>query len=279
MKTNVEMLYQFFTDNEARFSDETKRSYQLSINQFFSFLNLNYGEIKALHIRAWLSELGEQGLKQRSIHLKLAALKSFYRYCLEENQIKKNPTLHVPSPKIEDSLPYYLDNRQLAELKEHVKQNVRERALVEMLYTTGVRISEVLNIRLEDIKWDTKQIWIRKGKGNKERFVLFTTECVERVNEYLSKREVESKFLFTNPKGGPLSRVYIEQIFREYSQALDFRVTPHTLRHTFAAHLAEKEMPQSYIQELLGHVNINTTRIYTRLSEKARKKQYDQYQI
>ncbi|RYG71937.1 integrase [Lentibacillus lipolyticus] len=276
--TNEEMFEEFLSDNEARFSSETKRSYRLSFRQFFSFADIHYTKVKATHIRAWLSELDEQGRKQRTIHLKLAAIKSFYRYCLEEQYVKKDPTVTVSSPKIDDSLPYYLDKRQLAELREHLKKNQRDRAIAEMLYTTGVRISELLNIRLEDIKWLSKQIWIRKGKGNKERFVLFTTECAARVTEYIQERNIESDYLFVNPKGRPLSRVYIEEIFRDYSKELGFYVTPHTLRHTFAAHLAEKGMPQSYIQELLGHVNINTTRIYTRLNEKARKKQYDQYQ-
>ncbi|RYG71913.1 integrase [Lentibacillus lipolyticus] len=278
MKTNEEMFQDFMSDNDARFSPKTKRSYRLSFNQFFSFTDLHYGKVKALHIRAWLSELREQGMKQRTIRLKLATLKSFYRYCLEENQVKKDPTLTVSSPKIGDSLPYYLDKRQLAELKEYLKDNTRERAMIEMMYTTGVRISELLNIRMEDIKWQSKQIWIRKGKGKKQRFALFNTECAARVTDYLNERDIESDYVFVNPQGRPLSRVYIEQIFRGYSEKLGFRVTPHTLRHTFAAHLAEEGMPQSYIQELLGHVNINTTRIYTRLNEKARKKQYDQYQ-
>ncbi|MCQ6266857.1 tyrosine-type recombinase/integrase [Fictibacillus sp. WQ 8-8] len=150
--------------------------------------------------------------------------------------------------------------------------------MVETLYSTGVRVSELINITLEEIKWETRQIWIRKGKGNKERFVLFTHECYERIKAYLSDRETDSKYLFTNRQGGRLSRVFIEYQFRQFSDALGFRITPHTMRHTFAAHLAEKNMPQSYIQELLGHANINSTRIYTRLMESARKKQYDKYQ-
>lgn len=277
MKTNDEVIRQFFADNEAQFSSETIRSYTIALKQFFSFCDLTYDKVKAIHVRAWLADMQEQELKPRTVQLKLAAAKSFYRYCLEEHIIKKDPTTHVPTPQLEDSLPYYLDKKQLAQLMEYTMQWPRERVLVEMLYTTGVRISELLNIKQEDIKWDTQQIWIRRGKGNKERFVLFTTACGARLDEYLSTRTVDSSYLFVNPQGKPLSRVYVEQLFRKFSEAVGFKVTPHTLRHTFAAHLAEKDMPQSNIQELLGHVNINTTRIYTRLSEKARKKQYDQY--
>lgn len=274
---NSKVLQSFFQDYQIRFSSETIRGYKIALNQFFLFCNKDYDHVKATDIRAWLASMEEQGLKQRSIHLKLSAVKSFYRYCTEENNVKKNPTLTVNTPKIDDSLPYYLSKRKVVQLQELTKNNLRDRALVETLYATGVRISELLNIWIEDIKWETRQIWIRKGKGNKERFVLFTHECALRLKTYLDYRDEDSVYLFCNLRGGPLSRVFVQQQFQTYSERLGFRVTPHTMRHTFAAHLAEKNMPQSYIQELLGHVNINSTRIYTRLMEHARKKKYDQY--
>lgn len=275
---NNDIQQAFFNDHQARFSRETIRGYRIALTQFFTFCVKSFGEVKATDIRAWLASLEENGLKPRSIHIKLAALKSFYNYCMEENQVKKNPTLTVHSPKIADSLPYYLSRREVALLQELTRDNPRNRAIVETLYATGVRISELLQIKLEDVKWDTRQIWIRKGKGNKERFVLFSYDCLERLKKYLAHRKRESPYLFSNYWGKPLSRVFVEQQFRLFSEELGFRVRPHTMRHTFAAHLAEKNMPQSYIQELLGHVNINSTRIYTRLMEHARKKKYDQYQ-
>ncbi|MEK3952515.1 tyrosine-type recombinase/integrase [Psychrobacillus sp. FSL K6-1464] len=264
--------------NTTRFSSETTRSYRISLQQFFTFCGKPYDEIKATDIRLWLSSMAEQELKAKSIKLKLTAIKSFYRYCMEENKLKKNPTAMVKSSKLDDSLPYYLNKREVSLLQELTKTNLRDRALVEALYTTGVRISELLNIKLEDIKWDTRQIWIRKGKGNKERFVLFTHECSERLKAYLHDRNIDSNYLFCHPNGEPLDQDFVQKQFREFTKTLGFRVSPHTMRHTFAAHLAEKKMPQSYIQELLGHVNINSTRIYTRLMEDAQKKLYDQYQ-
>lgn len=276
---NNEIQQSFFNDYQARFSSETIRSYKISIKQFFLHCEKNYDEVKAMDIRAWLASMEEKGLKAKSINLKLTALKSFYRYCMEENLLKKNPTLTVHSPKINDSLPYYLSKKELALLQELAQEDLRNRAIVEALYATGVRISELLNIKLEDIKWDNRQIWIRKGKGNKERFVLFSYDCAERLKSYLNQREINSKYLFSNSKGEPISRDLVEWLFRKYTSSLGFKVTPHTLRHTFAAHLAEKGMDFYYIQELLGHVNINSTRIYTRLTNHARKKLYDQFQI
>lgn len=275
---NQEVLQAFFRDNHNQFSAETIRSYQIALSQFFSLCQKNYEDVKVHDIRKWLEEMNDRGLKPRSIQLKLSALKSFYQYCMEENRINKNPTQRVKTPQKEDSLPYYLTKRQFALLQELTKDNPRDRAIVEVLFATGVRLSELLAIRLEDIKWDTRQIWIREGKGNKERFVLFSHACEVRLESYLEMRKVSSDYLFSNAKGRPISRHLVQMKFRQYSETLGFKVTPHTLRHTFAAYLAEKGMEFSYIQDLLGHANINSTRIYTRLMNNARKKQYDQYQ-
>ncbi|TXC79027.1 tyrosine-type recombinase/integrase [Metabacillus litoralis] len=275
---NLIVQQEFFDDHQARFSRETTRGYKIALNQFFSFCKKDYDSVKATDIRSWLACMEEKELKPRSIHIKLSAIKSFYRYCMEENKLTKNPMLTVHTPQIDDSLPYYLSKREIALLQELTRHIPRDRAVVEALYATGVRISELLQIQLDDVKWETRQIWIREGKGNKERFVLFSHDCAERLKKYLHSREVDSRYLFSNHRGEKLSRSFVELQFRGFSKELGFRVTPHTLRHTFAAHLAEKNMPQSYIQELLGHVNINSTRIYTRLMEHARKKQYDRYQ-
>jgi integrase/recombinase XerC len=274
---NQEMMDAFIHDNHNRFSPETIRTYKIALSQFFTTCHKNVDEVKAKDVRDWLANMTENRLKPRSIQMKLTALKSFYQYLMEENILKKNPTIKIRPPQKEDSLPYYLNRRQLVLLQELTKESIRERTIVETLYATGVRISELLNIKLEDVKWDSRQIWIRKGKGNKERFVLFSHDCAERLKAYLNQRGFTSPYLFSNRKGVPLSRDLVEMQFRQYTETLGFKVTPHTMRHTFAAHLAEKGMDFSYIQELLGHSNINSTRIYTRLTNKARKKQYDRY--
>ncbi|MET3726971.1 site-specific recombinase XerD [Fictibacillus halophilus] len=276
---DLEMVKQFLNDNKARFSRETTRSYRIALQQFFSSCEKNFVDVNAMDVREWMADMQEKGLKPRTIHLKLSALKSFYQYCMEENKIKKNPLQRVQTPKKDDSLPYYLSKRQVVLLQELTKDNPRDRAIVETLYTTGVRVSELLHIKLEDIRWEEHRIWIRNGKGNKERFVFFTHECAERLKTYIKQRKHDSVYLFSNNRGGHLSRVFVEKRFQAFSATLGFRIVPHTMMHTFAAHLAEKNMQQSYIQDLLGHVNINSTRIYTRLMETARKKQYDRYQI
>ncbi|MDG5473693.1 tyrosine-type recombinase/integrase [Jeotgalibacillus sp. ET6] len=275
---NQKVIQEFFLDNFNQFSPETIRAYNIALSQFFAVCPKNYDEVHARDIRNWLETMNQEGLQPRSIRLKLSALKSFYRYCIEENKITKNPTKKVNTPKKVDSLPRYLTKRQLAMLQEYSMNDPRDRAIIEILYATGVRINELLQVRLEDIKWDTRQIWIRKGKGNKARFVLFSHSCAERLKRYLDTRSYGSEYLFSNAKGKPISDKLVQLKFREYSETLGFKVSPHTLRHTFAANLADKGMDFSYIQELLGHSNINSTRIYIRLRNHERKKQYDQYQ-
>lgn len=280
MKRTHKTIENFFKDNASRFAKETVLKYKQSLRQFFNFCPKEFDEVKAVDIRSWLSALNEAGQKPGTIRTRLVSLRSFYQYCLEENLIQKNPTLNIDWPKKEESTPIYLGKNEMAQLMEVAKNHPRDRTVMETLYATGVRANELLNIQLPDIKWDTRQIWIRKGKGNKDRFVLFTTECAERLKEYLANRHIESPYLFANRRGEPLSRAWLQKMFFRYAKKLHLghRFSPHIMRHTFAAHLAEKDMPQSYIQELLGHVNINSTRIYTRLNAKDRKTQYDSYQ-
>ncbi|WP_317945664.1 tyrosine-type recombinase/integrase [Sporosarcina saromensis] len=195
-----QVIEEFFNDH-ARFSPETTRSYRISLQQFFYYCAKPFDEVKAPDIPAWLADMEENALKPKSINLKLTALKSFCHYCMEEDKLKKNPTFTVKSPKLDDSLSYYLNRQQLTLLQELTRPDPKERAMVEALYTTGCRISEFLNIKLSDVKWDTRQIWIREGKGNKERFVLFTHECAGRLKKYLATRKIVSDYLFCNEKG------------------------------------------------------------------------------
>ncbi|MGI6704520.1 MAG: site-specific tyrosine recombinase/integron integrase [Clostridia bacterium] len=279
MQKTMEAIDYYFKDHKTRFSDNTVRVYNRSLKQFFGFIKKPIDEIKAVDIRSWLNELDESGFSIRTKRIRLISLRLFFRYAFEEGLIKKDPAHKIKIKLTDDSKPYYLNKRQLAELFEASNHSKRDRALIHTLYVTGVRISELLNTRLEDIKWDTRQIWIRKGKGNKERFVLFTAECAERLKEYLKVRNHKSLYLFCNNRGGHLSTEWIQSIFRDYSQKLGFKVTPHMLRHTFGAHLAEKGMKQTHIQDLLGHESLNATRVYTRLTDEARKTKYDSYQI
>ena len=131
--SNIEMINNFLKDNELRLSSETIRSYRLSLTQFFTFQTKEYASIKSSDIRLWLIHLENQSLKPRSIRIKLAAIKSFYMYVMEEEYVKKDPTLMISPPKLDDSLPRYLTKKQLVMLQELTKPNIRDRAIVEVL--------------------------------------------------------------------------------------------------------------------------------------------------
>jgi site-specific recombinase XerD len=205
-------------------------------------------------------------------------LRVFYEYCLEEGISTQNPVEGITLPKIEDKLPTYLTYEQLMQLRSLCEGNLRQRALIEVLYTTGIRLGELSNMKLEDINWTERMIHIPKGKGKKERIVLFTKECAEYVKAYMQSRKDDLPYVFVNIMGtGPLTHSPIQETFGVYRKKLGFQFTPHTLRHTFAAHLAIKGMPLECIQALMGHENPQHTRMYARLYQKAQKDMYDEW--
>ncbi|HBV96174.1 MAG: integrase [Peptococcaceae bacterium BICA1-7] len=275
----METINKYFYDNELKFSKHTIKAYSNSLKEFFSFCKKEYDEVKATDIRDWLAVFINCGYKPNSIILKYYSLKSFYQYCIEEGLIKKDPTSDMLLPEKEKLIPVYLNQQELANLKNASANSPRDRAIIETLYTTGVRVSELVNIKKEDINWYNKEILICKGKAKKERFVLFTIECAERLKKYLALRIDESPYLFVNGQGYPLSVRGVNFILNKYSKILNlgYSISPHKLRHTFAARLAAKGMPLSCIQDLLGHDNIKNTIIYTRLYAQARKNKYDNF--
>lgn len=265
-RMNQEIQEHFFNDCYARLSDATTRDYRNSLQKFFTFCEKPFDEIKATDIQTWLSSMKEQGLKPTTIRLKLNVVKSFYRYCFLENKLRNNPASMINSPKIVYSLPKYLNKREVTLLQELTKADVRDRALVELLYTTGIRIRELLSIRLGDINWKKRQILI-KGRKNNNRVVMLTKECSAFLKAYLKVRTVECEYLFCNKKGETLNPGFVQKQFRSYSKTLGFAVTTNTMRHTFSVYLAERNVPLNLISELLGNVSINSAQIYMRRTE------------
>ncbi len=275
---NEEMFSRFIYEYE-QLDKETKRKYQIYLRQFFSFCMKTYADVTRHDIQSWLNRLNTNGNKPATRNNKLSALKTFFRFLHEDEYILKNPTEDIEFIKIKERLPLYLDKVTLAQLLEISNRSKLERAIVETLDATGVRIGELLNIEKNDVKWEQRQIVIKDTKGDRDRFVLFTPSCEARLKEYLKSRKVESNYLFCRKDGKPLHPNWVRTRFEEYSKQVNnpFKITPHTMRRTFAAHLAEKGMPLAYIQKLLGHIDMNSTRIYAKLYNEARKKRYDYY--
>lgn len=272
------VLQLFLKEYQFRLKEASLIAYAQNISEFFLFINKQYPDISSKEVRAWLTSLLEIGRKPATIHQKMAALRLFFSYLMEEKRIEKHPCLNIPLPKIDEQLPRYLTRAELGELRDHVKHSKREAALIETFYTTGVRLCELVDMKQTDISWEERSIHIREGKGKKERIVLFNWECKEKLHAYLNTRTDSLPHLFLNSKGNPVQQRALRLTFERYTARLGFKVSPHTMRHTFAAHLAEKGMPLVCIQDLLGHDRIEVTKVYTRLHEEAKKVKYDYYE-
>ncbi|WP_158212405.1 tyrosine-type recombinase/integrase [Natranaerobius trueperi] len=251
-----------------------------NLTYFFRFCNKEYYDVERKDIKSYRLAMKNSGLSPRTIKDRLNSLRLFYEYLYKQGKTSKNPTENIENPKIDETLPYYLSFDKLNKLREMAKDNKRDSAVVETLYTTGVRLSELVRIKKKDINWKSKFIFIRDGKGKKERFVKFNTECYYRLKGYLRDRNPKSVYLFTPYNGKkPISKKTIQDMFHNYSDRLGFQVNARTLRHTFAAHLAIQGMPLECIQLLLGHDKRENTKVYTKLYHEARKEVYDKYII
>lgn len=273
-----EVIKQFQLDYQFGLQSRTLRRYIHTVNQFLAFVEKPIDSIAKRDIRNWLKKLSETGYKTTSIQTKLIGLKTFFKYCREEEFTQGNPAETVPFPKQEETLPRYLTREQLTQLRELVEGKLLERTIVEVLVSTGVRISELAAMKKEDINWSERSILIPQGKGKKGRIVLFHSACAEHLKAYLNSRMDDLPFVLLNPRGTTSIRTgWINKKFEGYSNQLGVHVTPHMLRHTFTAQLAQKGMPIEAIRILLGHDSPHTTQLYARLYDHARKEQYDEW--
>ncbi|MEH7356682.1 tyrosine-type recombinase/integrase [Neobacillus drentensis] len=280
MMNTDKWIKRFTLDYQFRLDLNTLTLYHLSIKNLLHYIRKEIDTITKHDIRNWLGHLIEKGYQPSTINTKLAGVKLFFKYCLDEKVISKNPAKDILFSKVEGKLPRYLSMEQLTKLRALLEGRLEERAIVEVLYATGIRMSELAAMKKIDINWSERLILIPKGKRKKGRIVLFTRECAEHLKAYLDSRTDDWPFVFalvtSNGKRSKHARV-VDQRFLIYSEQLGFKMTPHTLRHTFAAHLAKKGMSLECIQVLLGHDKFETTRVYARLYDHARKEMYDEW--
>ena len=264
------------------YSTNTISSYKKDLQQFNVYskgkFDLDYNDI-----RSYLQFLHNKKYTNKSIARHISSLKSFYKYLNKNEIIKENPCLLISNPKIEKKLPNYINYNDLEILFTIPDKNdvlgLRNLLILELLYSTGIRVSELVNIKLSDIDFNNNRIYIL-GKGNKERYVLYGKICNDLLNEYLlnsrSKLNKNSEFLLLNKFGNKITdraiRMIIDDIVKKSS--LKLNISPHTLRHTFATHLLNEGADLKIVQELLGHENIATTGIYTHVSNEHLRKVY-----
>lgn len=278
-----EVLDNFFKvlKSEYNYSFYTIKNYKLDLTLFFDFLNksnINYLYLNKDNVLAYLKYLDKMNLKNSTISRRISALRTFYNYLMNEGLINSNIFLNVKNPKLEKKLPNYLNYTEMEELLESIDistdEGLKRRLLIEMFYSTGCRVSEIINIKVKDIDFKDKKIRIM-GKGSKERIVYYGDYAKKYLDKYLSKG-LDKDYLFVNKHGDKYTVEEIELIVKDIMKHLSIKthVTPHTLRHTFATHLLNNGADIRSVQELLGHSNLSTTGIYTHVSSDRLKEVY-----
>ena len=276
--------YLRYSQVERGLSNNTITAYRQDLTSFISFLqkeNLTSWPNQAVDIDAFLAEQRDQKKATSSISRLITSLRKFYQWLVRQNIQKLNPMLEIDSPKKRRTLPVALTVNEVNNLLEQPdtkKQlGLRDRALLETLYATGIRVSELINLKFTDLHEELKLVKVF-GKGSKERLIPISEVALSWIDSYKEKVRdplilkigKNTDFIFLNSRGGSLTRQAVWQIIKHYCKmaGIQKNVTPHTLRHTFATHLLENGADLRVVQEILGHSDISTTQIYTNLSQK-----------
>ncbi len=286
-KKNILDLFTDFLEAEKHASPYTVRNYRNDLKRFFLFLRQNnvktLREVDRQTIRAFMAGLVAEGKAKASIARTLSAIRSFYRYLMREELISESPAGNTASPKLDRRLPTFLTPEEAKKLVEAPDTSTpvgqRDRALLELLYASGLRISELVGLDVDTIDLANSELRVR-GKGLKERLVLIGTPAVRAIEAYLRDGRPEllgehrNKALFLGRYGGRLPARTAQKILTKYSEVVGKRVYPHKLRHTFATHLLDGGADLKVVQELLGHSSLQTTQIYTHVSKSRARKTY-----
>lgn len=260
---------------ERRMSRNTVASYCHDIEAFLSDCDVPPTEVTSADITAFLGRAGEAGLSKRSTARLVSALRSFFSWCVEEGEIRENPCDRIEAPKLGKYLPAVLSIDEVSAILESVDLQApfgkRNRAILEVLYGCGLRVSEAAGLRISHVHLDEGFVDV-VGKGNKQRLVPLGEMAAEAIRAYLPERPLSASrnfddILFLNRFGKPLSRVSIFKLVKDQAMVAGIRkeISPHTFRHSFATHLIENGADLRIVQEMLGHESILTTEIYTHI--------------
>ena len=262
---------------ERRLSNETCKHYRRDLEALLAWCEESglesWSSLDSEHVRAWSASCFRKGLASRSIQRRLSAARTFYRYLLREKHVRQNPVQSVSAPKGAKRLPENLDADRMARLLEIPGDGPlvdRDRAILELLYSSGLRLAELTDLDVDDV--DRREATVRvTGKGNKDRIVPVGSRALDALAKWQVSRvaiaEPEEQALFVSNRGTRLSRRSVQARVDHWArrQGIDTRVYPHLFRHSFATHLLESSHDLRGVQELLGHANISTTQVYTHL--------------
>ena len=279
-----------YVQYEKRYSPHTVTAYRNDLDQFFKYLQEQYAiddilQVNHPMIRSWLVKLMESGITPRSVNRKLTTLKSFYKYLIRQGILEVNPMRKITSPKSSKRLPVFMEKDKMDLLLDDASfgndyPGTRDRLIVEMFYATGMRLSELVNLKNSDIDFHNDTIKVL-GKRNKERLIPFSKKFASLLKHYLQKREEafgQTTDFFLTDKG---RKIYPKLVYLIVTRCLGSVTTldkksPHVLRHTFATHLLNNGAELNAVKELLGHANLAATQVYTHNTIEKLKKIYNQ---
>jgi tyrosine recombinase XerC len=270
-----------YLEIEKNYSGHTVLNYRLDLDDFLKFLGESPIEsVDYLLLRKYLALLKEKKLGSRSMARHLSALRSFFKFLTREGFLKSNPILSVASPKLDKHLPQFLTEEEVFRLIDSSlpkdEMGLRDRAILETFYSTGMRISELVGLSEDDLDFIGGVVKL-KGKGKKERIAPIGDKAISSLREYLEKRKKQTSAVFLNKRGTRITDRGVRNIVGKYLKLSGMKpgVSPHTLRHSFATHLLNRGADLRTVQELLGHANLSTTQIYTHLTTEKLKNVYD----
>jgi integrase/recombinase XerD len=277
-----------FLERDKRLSLNTLQSYKRDIDQYILYLHdiniMNITITNKTTVITYLLNLQKKGRATSTISRNLASIRSFYQYLYKNNVINNDPTSELESPKVEKKLPQILSTQEVELLLDQPKcldlKGIRDKAMLELLYATGIRVSELISLNIDDI--DLEHSYIKCNKGSRERTIPIGTISISALREYLNKsrklllQDINDDALFVNVNGRRLTRQGFWKIIKHYKNQANISkdITPHTLRHSFAAHLLENGADLRSIQEMLGHSDISSTQIYAQLAKNKIKEVY-----
>ena len=276
-----------YLSSEKRFSVHTITSYSNDINQFFLFLSEEYkitselSEVNFQIVRSWIASLLEQGVTPRSVNRKISTLKTYFKFLIREGVIQESPMLKVVAPKSKKRLPLFVEEDQIESLLNGVEFDdgfigERDKLIIELFYVTGIRLSELINIKISDLNFDNNLVKVL-GKRNKERLIPLSTRIVKELQFFIEKYKIDN-YLFTNLGGTKAYTKLVYRVVNKYIGKISSinKKSPHILRHTFATHMLNNGADINAIKELLGHANLSATQVYTHNTIEKLKSVYKQ---
>jgi site-specific recombinase XerD len=301
------VLFSKYLQLEKNASEHTLEAYMTDLSQFVAFVEprldgeMNWNSIDRFMVRAWVMNLSDQALSKKTIARKIASLRSFFKYVVKRGYVDKNPTSHLPSIKLDQRLPEWVSEQEMIQLLEEASPSdassmkatslnaskvdplfCLEQAVLELFYSSGIRVSEMVNLRYNDVDFRSGLIKVT-GKGRKQRIIPIGEQAKKHLLTWLSLRQSIQKTqqtsaneqLFLTKRGKPATREFLYRIVKKRLQQTEIKQkSPHTIRHSFATHLLDHGADIRVVKELLGHSSLAATQIYTHTSKEQLRKSY-----